>query len=101
MTEFRSWQSYLRFVNAVSFRSRYVHDDETREFLSKVVETAHDRVFELDEGSELLRAQIGSEWVPDYPNDEDSPGQEIGLPPARMKPIPGMSREGRANPAGI
>lgn len=101
MNAFRSWRSYQRFVNAVRYTNRFIYDDETREFLELVIDTAGDRSFDLDAGSTLLRAQLGSEWVSNNPDDEDAAGQEMGFPPERMKPIRGRSREGRANPAGI
>lgn len=125
MAEFKSWQSFWRFEEAIIQRMRYVHDDESKEFLEGVRQTAVKRVNLLPLGTQLWRAQLGNDWEPTCINDvwprisiaapvevlwessgvlADHPcpsGNPCPYGAARMKPLPESAIEGRANPKGI
>jgi hypothetical protein len=79
---------------------RYVHTPEVREFLATVAATAASRTRVLGPDIDLRRAQIGGHREPMFKSDQL--GQIRGpFRPERMKPIDGLAREGRVNPAGI
>jgi len=100
MTEFKSWQEYRRFRRAVTRGMRYVRDLTTEDFLNVVLATAAKRAITFEPGRVLWRAQLGSDRsaLDGSGTYVDDPGP---LHPDRMKPIPGRSSEGRANPAGV
>lgn len=100
MKHFKSAWSYSHFANAVN-KTRFIFDEETREFLDCVVATSESRLVDLEPQSILFRAQVGCDWALQNPEDEDSPEIPIGFGEERMKPRAGIAREGRANPAGI
>ena len=79
---------------------RYVHPPEVRAFLATVAATAASRARVLTPDIDLWRAQIGGHKEPMFKTDQI--GQLTGpFRPPRMKPIRGIAREGRVNPAGI
>ena len=70
-------------------------------FLDAVLSTgkAKERVIKKD--SNFWRAQIGNDWRSIF-NDGAEIGEEAcPYPPSRMKPLPCLATEGRANPKGI
>lgn len=96
-TEFRSWLSYWNFVRSVANR-RFVHDRETQEFLTSVLETGRKRREVLPAGAHLWRAQPGHGVET---GDEETGYQIWGLDEERMKPTVEFAVEGRSNPKGI
>jgi hypothetical protein len=102
MSEFRSADSYWHFAQAVRRESRHVHTTDVQAFLEAVRATSIKRETTIPAGSTLWRSQLGSEWRTQYDGHGNAIGEEeMPLPPARMKPIPGEAREGRLNPRGI
>jgi hypothetical protein len=93
MSIFHSWRSYWEFEKSVKFHNRYVRDPSAAKFLDTVLVTSKNRRKIIPKGGYLWRAQLGQ--------DTDDDGQVWGLSPKRMKPIPGLASEGRANPNGI
>lgn len=70
MAEFVSAYDYERFEKSVYRKARFVHDDETRQFLSTVMETSKSRVVEIPKNSKLCRAQLGSTPRMEYPGTD-------------------------------
>ena len=125
MAEFKSWQSFWHFEEAVIRRTRYVHGDEIREFLETVRQTAAKHVDVLPRATPLWRAQLGNDWRSDHSGESDFPtldtscrasvvwessvsenhprlpGTPCPFAPERMKPLRERAVEGRANPKGI
>lgn len=125
MAEFKSWQSFWDFEEAVIRRTRYVHSDEINEFLETVRQTAAKRVDVLPPATPLWRAQLGNDWKSDHSDESIFPTIDIPCPtnivwvssfsydhprpsgtpcpfgPDRMKPLRECATEGRANPKGI
>jgi hypothetical protein len=100
MSEFKSWQGFSHFAEAVTERTRFVHDQETSAFLETVCATAAERVRHIAAGTTFWRAQIGRDWT-SFPSRAVYFVEPGPLHPDRMKPRPGLAREGRANPKGI
>jgi RES domain-containing protein len=98
---FKSWRSYWNFSNYIQNNSRYILDDESKEFLDSLYETCEDRIRVIKSDSIVWRAQNGHDWEPMY--QEDIHVDDIPCPfsPSRMKPLPNSATEGRANPKGI
>ena len=101
MAEFKSWRSFWDFEEAIKKRMRYIHDEETNNFLEAVRATAERRVETIPKGQSLWRAQLGVIWRPEYEGDE-----WVGETPwphkkDRMKPLSDQATEGRANSKGI
>jgi len=108
MAKFRTWESYRNFERKVLHGSRYILDEESREFLDTLVASAEERIQELPEGAVLCRAQLGHGWRDHQITDPDDEGKvietiEVPAPFGhdRMKPVIGRAKEGRANPKGI
>lgn len=100
--EFASWKSYRRFERKVLRSTRFVWDKEIQAFLDTVVATIKDRDYILAPNRILYRAQLGAEREPADISSETETYQEVyPFRHERMKPLPGRSFEGRANPAGI
>jgi hypothetical protein len=105
MAEFNSHQDYWRFSQSVICRNRHVFEPQVDEFLNVVASTTSERIFTIDSGSSLYRAQLGFNWDsrPVDPVDPDGEKFDIEAPfvPTRMKPLPDSAREGRVNVKGI
>jgi RES domain len=98
---FKSPSDYRKFAEHVLRSARYVRDRESEEFLTTLVAQAHERRFEVPQGSNFWRAQLGQGSRPYYEGDEYIDDFPDPLPPERMKPLSDRAREGRANPKGI
>ena len=99
---FKSWQSYLHFTTAVTYRNRYIFDEETQRFLEEVLKTCKSREQLISAEAVLWRAQLGTDSRFEYDDD----GNEIGDVPChysseRMKPMKYSAIESRVNPKGI
>lgn len=105
---FQTWESYNKFEHHVLRGSRYILDEESREFLDTLVANAEERIGDLREGTILCRAQRGHAWRDHQITDPDDEGkviETIKVPAPfghdRMKPPIDKAKEGRANPKGI
>jgi hypothetical protein len=101
MSEFKSWRSYLDFRTAVTQRTRYLHEPETKDFLKVVAETGRKRIVVIREGQFLWRAQLGHDLRPVYEDNQLIDYVLDPHPPKRMTPLRDSAKEGRANPKGI
>jgi len=94
--------AYFEFRKSVSEDYRYVHSDEVRRFLDDVSVTAGRRLVELEEGSELWRAQIGFDTEEVLIEDTGTTvGQEVPFNEQRMIPRLRKQIAGRVNPGNI
>lgn len=91
--EFTSWRDYHKFSEAVIRHTRYIFDQDVRDFLDCVVATSASRVFRMPKGAQLWRAQLHQ------PNLKVWEVRDP-FPPERMKPLLNC-REGRLNPKNI
>ncbi|GAH12524.1 unnamed protein product, partial [marine sediment metagenome] len=66
MKNFKSWQSYHYFEQAVKRKKRYFYDLDVKDFLQTVLETGKSREEILKDGSILWRSQLGNDWEPYY-----------------------------------
>lgn len=99
---YNSWRSYWNFTNSVVSKSRYIHDENTDEFLAETLKTSINRKINFPEGKTLWRSQLGSESIDVFDDENNLIGdQTIPLSIQRMYPRKSMAREGRANPKGI
>jgi hypothetical protein len=100
MNDFAFTDSYYRFVQAVTRKSRYIQDDEIRAFLAAVMETSVARKDSIGKSSILFQAQRGYTWRTENQGDE-----EFEIPdaygPERMTPNAEFVADGRVNPRGI
>lgn len=98
---FKSWRSYWKFRHAVKNKSRYILDDESKDFLKAIEDTCTSRVETISMSGSLWRAQIGCNYAPLY--QEDIHVDDLPVPFAfeRMKPLSNSASEGRVNPKGI
>jgi len=92
---FDSWLSYWSFAAAVKTKQRYIHENDTQNFLDTVLSTLPSRIKTIEEGTPLWRAQKGYK--------KDTQNDDIPMPflAERMKPLKDKAKEGRANPKGI
>jgi hypothetical protein len=101
MTEFAFTDSYYRFAQAVTRKSRYIQDDEVRAFLAAIMETSADRKDSIEKSSILFRAQRGYSWR----TENQGQDEEFEIPdaygPERMRPNAEFVVDGRVNPRGI
>jgi len=97
---FKSADSFRHFDKSVRRELRYVRTPEQEDFLKVLVATSHARALLLKEGIILWRAQIGHDWREEK-QGEDSFEVPAAYSPKRMKPMPEMVSDGRANPRGI
>ncbi|SEL80314.1 RES domain-containing protein [Sphingomonas palmae] len=99
-TTFASWRSYWDFERSVRRELRYIHSEETQDFLDAVLASSRGREVDLPAGRTFWRAQLGNDWrrTGDEPTDEEVP---CAHPRARMTPLPDRASDGRANPRGI
>jgi len=105
MAEFNSHEDYWRFSHSVIHHSRHVFEPQVDDFLNTVASTMSERIFTIDPGSSLYRAQLGFDWDSRPVDRADPDGEkfeiEAPFPPARMKPLPDSAHEGRVNVKGI
>lgn len=104
--KFKSYRSYWDFKDSVKNKSRYILEEDSKEFLEAIKDTCKTRIRIIKPSHCLWRAQIGCEYMPYY--QEDEYGNEIHVddvsipfPYSRMKPLIKFASEGRANPKGI
>jgi hypothetical protein len=98
---FKSWRSYWTFSHAVKNKSRYILDDESKEFLKAVEDTCTSRIKIIPISDSLWRSQLGCEYMPVYQEDIHVDSVPIPFAFERMKPLSHSASEGRANPKGI
>jgi hypothetical protein len=102
MQPFKSWKSYQEFARTVKFDSRYIFDEDIKNFLDTVLMVCQKQTAVLESEKILCRAQLGNDIRPVFDEggkelyDEDCP-----FSPSRMKPLKYEVSEGRANPQGI
>ena len=101
MAVFKSYESYRRFADSISYHWRYARTAEQAEFLQTVLVTSASRQEVLRAGRILWRAQRGHDCYPAAQGDSPEEIQPSPLPPERMKPLVDRAHEGRANPKGI
>jgi len=101
MPEFQSWESYLNFARKTKYECRYDFDKSVQEFLKTVLATSKSRYQRFPKGGCLWRAQLGNDWMSIVQENEHICDEAIPFSQERMKPIPNMAKEGRANPKGI
>lgn len=63
MAELASLYGYLEFQRSVRGKTRYVHDEQAREFLRTVLDTTRSGLKKLRNASILYRAQRGFTWT--------------------------------------
>ncbi len=98
---FKSWRSYWTFRHAIKNKSRYILDDESKEFLKAVEDTCKSRIKTISISDSLWRAQIGCDYVPEYQENVHVDDVPVPFTFERMKPLSDSASEGRANPKGI
>ncbi len=103
---FKSWRSYWDFRYAVKNNSRFILDQEAKDFLTAIEDTCSSRIETILISSSLWRAQIGCDYIPQYQEDEHGDDIHVDDVPVpfdnkRMKPLNNSASEGRANPKGI
>jgi len=101
MPEFQSWESYLNFARKTKYECRFGLDKSVQEFLKTVLATSKSRYQQFSKGRYLWRAQRGNDLMQIHQKNEHVCDDAIPLSQERMKPIPNMAKEGRANPKGI
>jgi hypothetical protein len=98
---FESSDAYWVFAESVKHDRRFVYERRVDQFLAAIAETSSTRMKPLKAGSILWRAQLGSRWdIRDKGTPEE---MEVEIPyfEDRMKPLPSLVTDGRANPRGI
>ena len=98
---FESADAYRKFSHATKHDRRYIYEHEVEKFLDAVIETTISRTAPLKAGSILWRAQLGSDWRIRDEGSAEELEEEIPFFEARMKPLPSLVKDGRANPRGI
>lgn len=63
---FKSWRSYGIFRHAVKNKSRFILDDESKDFLKAVEDTCASRIETISMTDALWKAQIGCNYEPLY-----------------------------------
>lgn len=101
MQEFKSWLSYSDFEEKTRHSCRYIFDQEVQEFLDTVLATSKKRHRKFEKGTNFWRAQLGHALKPIIHEGEHVADEPYPFPKERMKPIPHIAKEGRANPKGI
>lgn len=101
MPKFQSWCSYRNFERKTKRECRYIFDKSVQEFLNTILATSESRYQQFPKGKNLWRAQLGNAWRPIVQENEHLGDEPCPLSQERMKPIPNMANEGRANPKGI
>lgn len=99
---FKSWRSYWTFSSKILHSQRYIHDQETTEFLSEIVKTCQSRKRIVKAGLILWRSQLGGSLRMLLDDDGNEICEEPwSHPKDRMCPLDNMATEGRVNPKGI
>src|SRR6185437_15837991 len=98
MAEFVSTDSYGRFAQAVTRKTRYMYDGEVHEFLKAVMETSEKRKETISKASILWRAQRGYTWRTEYEGTEEAFEIPDALEPPKMVPKSEFVGDGRVNP---
>jgi hypothetical protein len=101
MAEFASLDSYYAFEKSVRWKARFVHDEQTQDFLKVVLETSTLRLRTIPKGQILFRAQRGFTWRTERRGEEDEFEVETALGPERMVPKAALVGDGRVNPSKI
>jgi RES domain-containing protein len=93
---FQTYQDFHFFRRVTSDR-RYFRSEQTDRFLSAVLDSCSSRIWTIEMGFPLYRAQVGNAW------QTGGLGENVAYPfPAeRMKPLDDRAHEGRVNPKGI
>lgn len=98
---FKSWRSYWKFRHTVKNNSRYILDDESKEFLKAIENSCKSRIITLPISQDLWRSQIGCDYVQEYQGNVHVDDVPVPFVSERMKPLSNSASEGRANPKGI
>lgn len=98
---FKSWRSYWTFRHSVKNKSRFILDDESKDFLKAIEDTCTSRIETISISDSLWRAQIGCDYMPIYQESVHVDDVEVPFAYGRMKPLCAGASEGRANPKGI
>jgi RES domain len=105
MSTFESKNAYSDFAKTVQTERRFIFDGKAGNFLAAVRRSSKLRARTLKSGSQLFRAQLGSDFAPWRRGDgEDETGidEEHPLQEDRMIPDPKFIKfPGRANPPGF
>src|SRR5579864_3290413 len=103
MADFDSWNAYREFAHKVRRKARHVLDDESKRFLSGLLETSEKRRKLAKRGSALWRAQLGHGWRKQMIDEATEFEVEIecAFDAERMTPLSDRATEGRVNPKGI
>lgn len=105
MNKFEPKYAYWEFAQLVKNERRWILDGKAANFVNAVRESSKSRARLLKSGSQLFRAQLGSDFVVRPAGDgEDETGieEEVPLPDARMVPDQKyIKNPGRANPPGF
>lgn len=101
MEQFKSSEDYYHFAQAVKHKSRYIQEQQTRDFLAAVAATVHKREEVIEKYSILCRAQRGFAWGKEYAGQEEEFEVPDAYPPERMVPKAEFVGDGRVNPRGI
>ncbi|HET6841624.1 MAG TPA: RES domain-containing protein [Candidatus Angelobacter sp.] len=98
---FESADAYTRFARSVKHDRRFIYDRTISNFLEAVVETSLSRIQILEAGAIFWRAQLGSGTRIENEGTPEAIEIEVPFFADRMKPIPDIARDGRANPRGV
>lgn len=98
---FESSDAYRAFADSVKHDRRFIYDQRVNQFLDAVAETSSTRMETLKAGSQLWRAQLGSQRNVLEKGTPEEMEVEIPYFEERMKPLPSLVADGRANPRGI
>jgi hypothetical protein len=98
---FESADAFKTFAGGVKHGRRFIYEEGVQKFLDEVIATSVSRTQTLKAGRILWRAQLGcGSRIQDQGKPEEL---EMDAPyfEDRMKPIPAVVKDGRANPRGI
>jgi hypothetical protein len=98
---FESADAFRQFAASVKHDRRFLYEVKVERFLNAVFETSASRTSPLQGGSILWRAQLGSNWRIRDKGGPEEMEEEIPFFEDRMKPLPSVVKDGRANPRGI
>jgi RES domain len=101
MATFISPDSYRQFAQAVKHRTRYVHADELRDFLTAIMESSEARKANIKKSRIFWRAQRGYAWRTENAGAEDEFDVPAAFDAERMVPKAEFTSDGRVNPRGI
>ncbi|RKY39221.1 MAG: hypothetical protein DRP72_00340 [Candidatus Omnitrophota bacterium] len=100
---FQLYEPWLRFIDYIKGKNRFIMSKEIEQFLQKILETTDKRKVILKKKRIFFRARIGAYWPsrPFWP-DKWSSLYPHPLPCSKMGPPPrDISKGGRVNPEGI